>query len=155
MAIRVFLSYSWDSTPHKLWVADLATNLRKDGLEAIIDQWAVVPGEQLPFFMERAVRDSDFVLVVCTHKYKHRSNERRGGVGYEGDIMTAEVFTGTTRRKFIPLLREGPYKDAAPSWLLGSVYIDFQGDPYPAASYVALLDALNNRLGQPPPLGNP
>jgi len=67
--------------------------------------------------------------------------------------MTAEVFTGTHRRKFIPLLREGVHKLATPSWLLGSVYIDFRGDPYLPASYATLLDAVNSRLGHPPPLG--
>jgi len=41
-------------------------------------------------------------------------------VGYEGDIMTAEVFTGVAREKFIPVLRRGSWEDASPSWLRGS-----------------------------------
>ena len=30
---RVFVSYSWDDEPHKAWVARLARDLRRDGVE--------------------------------------------------------------------------------------------------------------------------
>ncbi len=153
MAVRAFLSYAWESTSHNQWVADLATRLRTDGIESILDQWALAPGDQLSRFMEDSVRESDFVLVVLSPKYKLRSDTRQGGVGYEGDIMTAEVFTGTSRRKFIPLLRVAPHSAAAPTWLLGSKYINFEGTPFLEDSYVALLDALHGRAGMPPPIG--
>lgn len=42
--------------------------------------------------MEKSIRDNDHVLVVCTPSYKRKSDERHGGVGYEGDIMTGEAF---------------------------------------------------------------
>lgn len=125
-----FISYSWDAPEHQRWVRDLASRLRADGVETVLDQWHAVPGDQLPAFMEQAVRESQFVLVICTPKYKLKSDSRRGGVGYKGDIMTAEVFTGTRRRKFIPVLNTGNWEDAAPSWLLGSYYVDLRGEPY-------------------------
>jgi hypothetical protein len=34
------------------------------------------PGDQLPAFMERAVRENDYVLIVCTPTYADRSNRR-------------------------------------------------------------------------------
>ena len=36
---KAFVSYSWDSDQHKEWVAKLATDLRHDGIETILDQW--------------------------------------------------------------------------------------------------------------------
>jgi hypothetical protein len=123
-----FVSYSWDAPEHQRWVRDLAARLRLDGVETVLDQWHAAPGDQLPAFMEKSVRESQFVLVVCTPKYKLKSDGRHGGVGYEGDIMTAEVFTGTQRRKFIPILHSGNWQEAAPSWLLGSYYIDLRGE---------------------------
>ena len=57
-----FISYSWDSEAHKLWVRELATRLRTSGVDITLDQWHLAPGDQLPQFMESAVRDSDFVL---------------------------------------------------------------------------------------------
>ena len=123
-APKVFFSYSWDDDSHKKWVADLATVLRNDGIETILDQWHAVPGDQLPAFMEKEIRENDYVLVICTPNYRLKSDERQGGVGYEGDIMTGEVHTQGKQRKFIPILARGKWEDSAPSWLKGKYYID-------------------------------
>src|SRR5258707_9625619 len=98
---KVFISYAWENDV-KIWVLDLATRLRQDGVEAILDQWALVPGDQLTQFMERAIRESDFVVFICTPTYKRKSDRRKGGVGYEGGIITGEVFAKNNHRKFIP-----------------------------------------------------
>ena len=107
------------------------TRLRKDGVDITLDQWHLHPGDQLPAFMERAIRENDYVLIVCTPFYAGRSNRRIGGVGYEGDIMTGEVFTTRNERKFIPIYRSGAdWKSAAPTWLGGKYRIDLRGQPY-------------------------
>src|SRR6266478_2347667 len=121
---NAFISYSWDSHTHKEWVRQFAVRLRSDGLDVTLDRWHSQPGDQLPAFMERSIRESDFVLLVCTPHYKDRADRRAGGVGYEGDIITGEVFNGAEQRKFIPLLRAGEWTDAAPSWLAGKYYVD-------------------------------
>lgn len=106
-APKVFVSYSLEDDRHREWVRDFASRLRSDGVDAELDQWMLAPGDQLPEFMERAVRENDFVLIVCTPRYKERADGRIGGVGYEGDIMTAEVLSKREQRKFIPVLRRG------------------------------------------------
>jgi hypothetical protein len=123
------------------------------GVEVQLDRWHVAPGDQLPAFMERAVRENDYVLIVCTPDYKERSDSRRGGVGYEGDIMTAEVLAGRSDRKFIPVLRRGSWEDAAPSWLRGKYYIDLTGDPYSEVQWSDLLATLHNARDTAPPVG--
>ena len=104
---KVFISYSWDGPEQKSWTKDLATRLRGDGLDVTLDQWSVVPGDPLPKFMETAIRENSYVVIVCTPNYKLKSDQRKGGVGYEGDIMTAEVLTERNDRKFIAVLRSG------------------------------------------------
>jgi hypothetical protein len=148
-----FMSYSWDDESHKAWVRDLAGRLWGDGVKLTLDRWAVAPGDQLPKFMETAVRENDFVLIVCTPNYKLKSDGRKGGVGYEGDIMTGEVFAGKEPRKFIPLLRSGNWQDASPSWLAGKYGIDLRGDPYLEVHYEDLLNTLHGMREQAPPLG--
>jgi TIR domain len=148
-----FLSYSWDSEPHKLWVRELGVRLRLDGVELLLDQWELAPGDQLTHFMEQAIRECGFVLVTCTPKYKTRSDGRQGGVGYEGDIMTAEVTNGVPRQKFIPILRGDDWSNSAPSWLLGSVYLDFRGEPYSEVSYKDLLKTLYKQRDIAPRVG--
>jgi TIR domain len=150
-----FISYSWDDDAHCEWVRQLATRLRADGVDVSIDRWATVPGDQLTAFMERAIRENQFVVIVCTSRYKRRSDAREGGVGYEGDIMTAEAMTSQNQRKFIPVLRSGEWKQAAPSWLLGKYYINLTGDSYLERDYEDLVRTLLGIRETAPPLGKP
>src|SRR5690606_23141434 len=119
---KTFISYAWESDEAKAWTKLLATRLRGDGVDAKIDQWEVVPGDQMPHFMEKSVRDNDYVLIICTPKYKVKSDGRQGGDGYEGDIMTAEVLQTSNHRKFIPILRSGTAGTVMPTWLQGKYY---------------------------------
>jgi hypothetical protein len=147
-----FVSYSWDSESHKTWTREFSARLRGDGIDVKLDQWELVPGDQLPEFMESAVRDSDYVLIVCTHKYKEKSDNRVGGVGYEGDIVSAEVYTARNHRKFIPILREPPWQRAAPTWLSGKYYVDLSGSPYSESQYHDLLTTLLGTRPKAPPV---
>jgi hypothetical protein len=147
---KVFISYSWDSDPHKIWARELATRLSNDGVEVTLDQWHLVPGDQLTEFMEGAVRDSDFVLIICTRRYKQRADKRTGGVGYEGDIITGEVLSTRNQRKFIPILREGSWAESSPTWLNGKYYVDLSGSPYSEDQYKDLVNTLLGTRAQPP-----
>jgi len=149
-----FISYSWESDQHKAWVRDFAARLRADGIDVRLDQWDLVPGDQLPEFMERAVRESDFVLVVCTPRYREKSDQRVGGVGYEGDIMSGEVFTDRNQRKFIPILREPPWPSSAPTWLLSKYYVDLSQSPFSESQYQDLLNTILGTRPLAPPIGN-
>lgn len=155
-APQTFISYSWDNDTHKQWVRKLAEGLRKNGVNATLDQWETSPGDQLPAFMERTIRESKFVVIICTPNYKKRSDSRKGGVGYEGDIMTAEAMNEQNPRKFIPVLRSGNWSDAAPSWLSGKSFIDLsdESDDH-ERSYKELLNALLETPESPPPVESP
>jgi RNA polymerase sigma factor (sigma-70 family) len=148
-----FISYSWDDTSHRNWVKELATRLRTDGVTTILDQWEAVPGDQLPAFMETAVRTNDFVLMVCTPKYKARYDGRESGVGYEGDVIQAEIFVKNNHRKFIPILRKGSWDEVAPSVLLGKYYIDLRDSSGYSDNYRELLKTLRGERPKAPPVG--
>lgn len=125
-APEVFVSYSWDSEEHKHWVRRLSSRLRSHGgVEVILDQWHLAHGDEVTQFVERGIRTSDYVLIVCTPRYKERADQREGGVGAEGTIITGELHVGGSRRKFIPLLRAGTWSESAPTWLGSSYYADF------------------------------
>ncbi|RYE19889.1 MAG: TIR domain-containing protein, partial [Sphingobacteriaceae bacterium] len=122
---KVFISYAWDTKESDAWVKKLATDLRDSGIDVILDKWKLAPGDRMPLFMETSIRDNDYVVIICTPKYKLKSENRLGGVGYEGDIMTAEVSQNADSRKFIPILQSGYTNTAVPGWLSGKYYIDF------------------------------
>ena len=155
IAPKVFLTYSWDSDSHKQWAKEFATRLRGDGIDVALDQWEAVYGDQLPAFMESSIRESQFVLIVCTPNYKARSEAHVGGVGYEGAIVTAEMMSERNHRKFIPVLRRGTPKDAMPSWLKGKIYSDLSADPYSEDNYRDLVRWLLDMREPPPPIGKP
>jgi hypothetical protein len=100
--------------------------------------------------MEEAVRTNDFVLIVCTPTYKAKSDSRQGGVGYEGDIMTAEVMADRQHRKFIPLLRIGEWAESAPSWLRGKYFVDMRSGAAETGYSDLLATILGTRQQAPP-----
>jgi hypothetical protein len=126
--LRVFVSYSWDSEAHKQWALAFVNRLRGDGIDAFIDQTHLQLGERSPEFMERSVRDSDRVLVVCTENYKQRFDSRKGGAGYEGNIITGEIIRDVGKNKFIPVLRSGEWEASQPTALSGAYGVDLRDD---------------------------
>jgi len=99
---KVFISYSHNDE-HKEWVYTLATNLVDKGVDVLLDQWDLSLGSNLISFMEKGLTNSDRVLVICTDNYNKKSNEGLGGVGYEKNILTSELFRDQDSKKFIPL----------------------------------------------------
>lgn len=83
---KVFISYSHDSMEHKKWVLELAMRMRNNGIDAILDQWKLNPGDDLPHFMETNLASSDYTIMVCSTKYVEKANSGKGGVGYEKTI---------------------------------------------------------------------
>ena len=124
-----FISYAWEDDAHKAWVRTLAAKLRLNGVDAHLDQFELAPGADLPHFMESRIRDSDFVLLVCTPVFASKANSGTGGVGYEKQIVTGQIFNGNVHdTKFVPLLRRGSAADALPSYLQSRIAIDFRDD---------------------------
>lgn len=148
-----FISYAWESDEVKNWVKKMATELRSLDIDVKLDLWEVAPGDQLPHFMEKSVRENDFVLIICTPKYKDKSDNRSGGVGYEGDIMTAEVLSTSNHRKFIPILKSGTKETALPSWLKGRYYVDLSSEQYYLLNFEDIVNTLLNRREEKPKLG--
>ncbi|TKB82221.1 MAG: TIR domain-containing protein, partial [Nitrospira sp.] len=147
---KVFISYSHDSLPHKQWVLKLAADLRTNGVDAVIDQWDLSPGEDIPMFMEQGLKSADRVVTVCSARYVERANNGKGGVGYEKMIVTAELIENLGTKKFVPIVRNGD-TPPVPTFLGYRLYIDFEDD----AKYPTSLEALIRELLDIPDPGKP
>ncbi len=150
---KAFISYSWDDQAHKDWVRKLATRLRGDGVETTLDQWHAGPGDQLPAFMDKAIRENEFVLIICTPGYKSKSEGAAGGVGFEGHIIQGHVFASNNHAKFIPILRKGEWNTDAWSALLGKYWIDLREGANYERNYQELLLTLRGQRETAPPVG--
>ncbi len=117
----VFISYSHDSDVHKSWVLKLATDLRANGVDAVLDQWDLSLGQDIAAFMQKGIADSNRVLLVCSEQYVRKADEGSGGVGYERLIVTVEVIQNIDTKKFIPVLRKNPSTLKVPRFLAPSL----------------------------------
>lgn len=154
-APKVFVSYSHDTPEHKRWVAELATKLRQNGVDAVLDQWDLQPGKDVPMFMEEQLKECDFALLICTERYVEKANSGTGGVGYEKMIVSGELIKDIDVGKFIPIIRQSG-SHLVPTFIETKLFIDFSDDEF----FETVVDDLLRRLlgeeiSKKPPLGTP
>ena len=102
---KVFISYSHDSEDHREWVKKLAINLRKHGVDAILDQFHLELGGDLRFFIEEGLNKSKMVLCICSSNYVEKSNSGSGGTGYESMIISSSLLKNVKTDYIIPIVR--------------------------------------------------
>jgi hypothetical protein len=153
---KCFLSYSWDSIEHKEWVRKLACELQRNGVETYLDQWDTYPGIDLTKYFETSIRESDFVLLICTPLFAKKANAGSGGVGYEKAIVTGEIFEEiASPKKFVPILRAGSHQESLPSFLKSRFALDFRNDHEFQLQIESLLRHIHQAPKYPrPPLGS-
>jgi hypothetical protein len=147
---RVFISYSHDSNAHRTRVLALSERLRKDGIDADLDQYVEgTPPETWARWMLNRLDWADFVLLICTPTYyrRFRAQEEPGkgeGVDWEGAAITNAIYAapGATR-KFVPVLFDPADEDAIPEPLKGHGFYRLDSE----IGYRKLYDFL---LGKPP-----
>jgi hypothetical protein len=156
---RVFLSYAWESDEHRLWVKQLAVRLRHDGVDARLDDWDLPKNGNIPEFMNREVREADWVLVVCSPGYQQRvrdteDGKRVSGDGWEIRLLSSNIFVNNSN-KILAVLARGRWQDAAPDSLLGQLYFDLSRPDVFEKNYGELLTAITGTAEKAPPLGTP
>src|SRR5258708_825456 len=118
-----FISYSHDSPEHMERVLEFADRLRNDGVDATIDRYEASPREGWPAWMANQIRNSDFVIAVCTQTYLRRVEGKeepgRGhGVGWESLLTQQHIYdAGSKTEKFIPVLMDGAKYEDIPDFL--------------------------------------
>jgi hypothetical protein len=125
---EVFISYSQDSVEHMEQVLRLSNRLREDGIDCNIDQYEVSPPDGWPRWMDKNIRDSKYVVLVCTERYLSRvmGQEKEGtglGVRWEGNLVYQHIYNaGTLNTRFIPVVLKDEDKRFIPTPLQGSSY---------------------------------
>lgn len=149
-----FISYSHDNNTHKDWVLQLATRLRSNGVNVMLDRWNLKLGSDLASFMERGLSKSNRVICICSDTYVIKANEGKGGAGYEKQIITAELIKDQNTNWVIPLIKNNPTERKTPTFLGGRMYISFEEAHLYEAKYEELLrDILDEPILPIPPIG--
>ncbi len=127
-APTVFISYSHDSPEHADRVLALADQLIQDGIDCILDQYETSPPEGWPKWMDRHIRNSDFVIMICTETYYRRvmGEEEPGkglGVKWEGKLIYQHIYKADAENtRFIPVLFESGKVEHIPMPLQDATY---------------------------------
>lgn len=123
---EVFISYSWDSDDHVSTVLELSNRLRLDGIDCILDQYESSPPEGWPLWMDKKLRDSKYVVTVCTESYykKVMGEEEPGkglGVRWEGRLIYQHLYNAESQNhRFIPVVLHSDHRRFVPTPLQGS-----------------------------------
>ena len=154
MTPTVFVSYSHAGEDHSNWVLQLATRLRSNGVDIILDKWNLDLGHDVGSFIEKGLSESHRILCICSTNYVNKANNGKGGVGYEKKIMTAEIMADLNSNWVIPIIRNNQRSATVPTFLAGSLYVDFEDDRLYESQYEQLLRSLLSEPVSPiPPLG--
>lgn len=136
-----FISYTHDSEHHQNQVLEFANKLRSQGIDAVLDQYEESPQEGWPRWMDRQIRNADYVIMICTPVYfKRVMGEEIPGKGlggiWESNLIYQHLYNeGGVNHKFIPVLFEG-----------SSSYMDIPSPLQGATHYVGNTDSGFDKL---------
>lgn len=132
--LRVFISYSHDSTRHKARVLELSNRLREEGVDCQIDAYHEAPPEGWPRWMLNQLENARYVLVVCTETYERRfrGKEQPGkgkGAKWEGAVITQHLYDVELHNtRFIPVLLDASDESYLPIVLRGTTFYDVSSE---------------------------
>lgn len=145
---KIFISYAWDKENDEK-VIKLAEMLEEyKELNVKFDKWDINKGQELPLFMEEGVQQSDFVLVVCSKRYKENADKRIGGSGYEARLMANEIFKNADKDRFLPILLSEIDKDYVPNFLVGKIWTSLYYDEHSKDYNIEINDLLTTIIGR-------
>lgn len=155
LPVRVFISYSHESTEHEGRILALSNRLRADGVDALIDQYESPP-EGWPIWMERQIDEAKFVLMVCTETYRRRVEQKdvptkgRGVVWEVNSIYNRLYHDKMINTRLVPILF-GSSADDIPFPIRSFDHYDVSSE----AGYMSLYRRITNQpMVTKLPLGN-
>lgn len=123
---KVFISYSHDNREHCDQVLAFAQQLRRDGIDAELDQFHQDELVHWPRWCEEQLRpeNSKYVLCVCTAEYRRRVENKvpadvGKGVFWEATLIYDYLYDEKGNRRCISVLIGSTQEDAIPKILSG------------------------------------
>jgi hypothetical protein len=149
---KAFISYKWENEEVKSWVERFATDLRQNGVDALLDIWEVSYGESFIEYMTSKIPSASFFLFIMTPGAVtsiEKRGRKGGAVKFEVQMAEAQAIAGEKLR-FIPILYKG---DEIPKHLRAIRYADFRDPKLYNSAFKALLDTIKGVQNKPPVLG--
>ena len=148
----VFLSYARTNEEHIKKMRNFVSTLRKDGIDAKIDEWDLKVGNDLYYFMENSIkREADNILLILNKEFTEKANDRKSGVGTEIQLICKEVYDDVKQERVIPIVWECDEKGEPyiPTFLESRLYLDLSSNEKFGKNYETLLRILYNKPKNP------
>lgn len=154
--VKLFISYTHDSTSHTEQVLDISNTLRQDGIDVVLDQYILgTPSEGWPRWMERNLRDADHIAIVCSEQYCKRADGREApekGLGAKWETFISyqllyDAETNNSNNKFIPILLSHEHRNHIPTPLRSATWYNLREK----LDYDKLYRVLTHQPATPPP----
>lgn len=156
---KVFISYAWTSDVYQEKVRSFAAALMDVGIETVIDQWDLKPGNNVHAFMEKIDNDKtiDKVLILINPKYATKANNKQGGVSTETQIISPEVYNNVAQTRYLPIIFETNQDGSIeqPTFLKSTIYFDLtKSDTYDSEFRKLVKTIYGKDIHQKPKRGN-
>lgn len=111
MEKRIFISYAWEKTEKErkeinqfiLW---LSKALENSGFKVFVDILENKPGSNLESYMNDGIKESEFIICICTETYKKNMKYPETGVFKEIELIKRY----SKLDNVIPLIRKDEFK---------------------------------------------
>jgi TIR domain len=130
----------------------------ENGVDVILDKWDLKEGNDANAFMEKMVSDEDIkkVILVIDEQYSEKADRRKGGVGTETQIISAELYARVDQNKFVAVIagKGNDGKTKLPVFYRSRIYIDLSNEESYGNNFEQLLRWIYNKpLYEKPELG--
>ncbi|WP_306750982.1 toll/interleukin-1 receptor domain-containing protein [Saccharothrix yanglingensis] len=122
----MFISYAQESEEHRAVVRRLWAFLRRNGIDAVLDQVAAGERQDWALWMSRQIEQADVVLCVASEQYRLRAQGRTGphegrGVQWEARLIRDAFHAAQDDlQKFVPVVVPGQTVAGVPDFLAPS-----------------------------------
>jgi len=136
-----FICYAWGVEKHVEWVKNLAKDMRKTDINALIDRWDNLSGDSISEFTDK-IESSDYVLVIGTPELLQKYQSKKSDHVVTAElrlILTIQSQPKRYGRKIIPILLDGNPDKSFPPQLEDSVRFDFRDESLYFVSLLKLI----------------
>lgn len=150
----VFISYSWGESDHENWVEYLVNRMRNDKINVVLDKSHLKNGDNNLFFVEKAIMESDNVIMIFSPSYLQKTHDLNTGVGLEYNIILSAFRSEQFfRKKLICILRSGLPQESIPVMLRQTFLYDMRKDEDYETHYKELIRLILNISNNKNPSG--
>ncbi len=137
---KLFISYNHSSFDHEEFVLRLATQLRENGVDVVLDKWSLVKFGETENFTTKNISDPEInkIVIISDKLYAKKADNLEEN---DSQIISKELYESQNKDKFALILTEKNKKGKpfVPAFYQSDVFIDLSEPDYYAENFDRLI----------------